>query len=146
MESYRLEAYQYILKAEMEERLPRIVERLIEKVKKERNNFILLGSETERQKVYFRDIIYVQKDKGMKYVLYITKLGNFREREVLRKVRDKLDSKMFLPADRGSIINMKYIERISGDTIYLEGGYKLIISRSRVKKVKEDINRYWGCN
>lgn len=146
VESYRLEAYQYILKAEMEERLPRIVERLIEKVKKERNNFILLGSETERQKVYFRDIIYVQKDKGMKYVLYITKLGNFREREVLRKVRDKLDSKMFLPADRGYIINMKYIERISGDTIYLEGGYKLIISRSRVKKVKEDINRYWGCD
>lgn len=146
VESYRLEAYQYILKKEMEERLPSIMERLVEKVKKEQNNFLLLGPENERKKVYYRDIIYVQKDKGMKYVLYITKAGNFREREGLKKTMDKLDSKMFLFADRSYIVNMKFIERISGDTIYMEGNHQLAVTRARLKKVKEHINRYWGCD
>lgn len=146
VESYRLEAYQYILKKEMEERLPSITERLVEKVKKERNNFVLLGPENEKRKVYFRDIIYVQKDKGMKYVLYITKVGDFREREGLKKTMERLDSKMFLFADRSYIVNMKFIERISGDTIYLEENHQLVITRARLKKVKEYINRYWGCD
>lgn len=146
VESYRLEAYQYILKKEMEERLPSIMEKLVEKVKKERNNFVLLGSESEKRKVYFRDIIYVQKDKGMKYVLYVTKVGDFREREGLKKTMEKLDSKIFLFADRSYIVNMKYIERISGNTIYLEENHQLAITRARLKKVKEYINRYWGCD
>lgn len=146
VESYQLEAYQYILKKEMEERLPSVTERLVEKVKKERNNFVLLGPENEKRKVYFRDIIYVQKDKGMKYVLYITKVGDFREREGLKKTMERLDSKMFLFADRSYIVNMKFIERISGDTIYLEENHRLAITRARLKKVKEYINRYWGCD
>ena len=146
VESYRLEAYQYILKGEMEERLPSILERLIDKIKKEQNNFILLGPENERRKVYYRDIIYVQKDKGMKYVLYVTKAGDFREREGLRKVMSKLDSKMFLFADRSYIVNMKFIEQIKGDTIYMEGNRRLVVAQARLKKVKEHINRYWGCD
>lgn len=146
VESYRLEAYQYILKKEMEERLPPIAERLIEKVKQERNNFVLLGPENERQKVYFRDIIYIQKDKGRKYVRYVTKVGVFREREVLKKAMDRLDSRMFLFADRSYIVNMRYIEKISSDTIYLEEGHRLALTRARLKKVKEDMNRYWGCD
>lgn len=146
LESYKLEAHQYVLKEEMGERLPSIMERLIEKIKREKNNFVLLGPENERRKVYYRDIIYVQKDKGMKYVLYVTKAGNFREREGLRKVMSKLDSKMFLFADRSYIVNMKFIEQIKGDTIYIEGNRRLIVAQARLKKVKEHINRYWGCD
>lgn len=146
VESYRLEAYQYILKTDMQERLPPITEKLIDKIKKERKNFLILGPENERQKVYFRDIIYVQKDKGLKYVLYITKAGNFREREGLKRVMEKLNSKMFLFADRSYIVNMKYIEKISGDIIYLEENHQLAVTHARLKKVKENINRYWGCD
>ncbi len=145
-ESYRLGAYQYILKGEMKERLPSVVEGLIEKVKRERKDFVLLGPENEKQKVYFRDILYVEKIKGHKYVLYVTRAGDFKEREVLKNTMERLDSKIFLFADRSYIVNMKYIEKISGDTIYLEGGHQLLITRTRLKKVKESLNQYWGCD
>ena len=145
VDSYRLEAYQYILKNEMEERLPLIMERLVEKVKKERNHFVMLGLENKKQKVYFRDILYVQKDKGRKYVTYMTKMGSFRERGMLNEAIEHLDSPMFLLADRSCIINMRYIEKMSGYTLYLEGGYELAITRARMKSVKEMLNRYWGC-
>lgn len=143
VDSYRLEAYQYILKREMEERLPPVMERLVEKIKKERNYFMMLGSGNKKQKVYFRDILYVQKDKERKYVTYMTKTGNFRERGMLKDAMEKLGGSMFLLADRSYIVNMKYIEKLSGNILYLEGGFKLAITRTRLRDVREKLNGYW---
>ena len=72
-ESYIIEAYQYILKEDMEKRLPPILRQLIDRVKKEKKQFRMVGTLVNNKvRVYYRDMIYIEKDKGSKYICYIT--------------------------------------------------------------------------
>lgn len=75
---------------------------------------------------------------------YVTEEGIFRERISLESLLKELDSKIFIPVERGYVVNMKRICRISGDTLYLEKGYQVQVSRARLTMVKQEITRCWG--
>ena len=57
LESYILEAYQFILKEDMKKRLPPILRQLIDRVKKEKQQFRMIGTPTSKVRVYYRDMI-----------------------------------------------------------------------------------------
>lgn len=95
-------------------------------------------------KLYYKDIIYIYKDKGGKYVTFVTVDNEYRERIPLRQVFEELKSKTFVMVERGYIVNMKHIHRLSGDTIYLENNQSVKISRAKLVDVKKEINLYWG--
>ena len=67
-----------------------------------------------------------------------------RERISMESVLKELDPGIFVPVERGYVVNMKRIRRISGDTLYLEKGYEVQVSRARLPKVKQEISRCWG--
>lgn len=142
-ESYAIEAYQYILKQDMDDRLPVILNQLIEKIIRESKMYTYVGTSINKQKLYYNDIIYICKDKGGKYVRYIATNGVYRERTTLNKVLEELQSKEFILVERGYIVNMKHIISMKGNTIYLENKEQVMISRGRYTKVKEQINLYW---
>ena len=54
-----------------------------------------------------------------------------------------LNSRQFLLVERGYAVNIKQICRVSGDTIYLEKGYEVPVSKARLAEVKREINLYW---
>lgn len=61
VDSYKMEAYQYILKQDMERRLPVIVRNLIEKIEREKLQYRLIGTETSREKIFIETLfIYVR--------------------------------------------------------------------------------------
>ena len=103
-----------------------------------------MGSGAEKVKIPYRDIIYLYKSKGAKYVNYVTDDGIRRERISMESVLKELDPGIFVPVERGYVVNMKRIRRISGDTLYLEKGYEVQVSRARLPKVKQEISRCWG--
>lgn len=143
-ESYCVEAYQYILKNQMDMRLPKIVDDLIQKIERDLNNFIVVGSIADKKKLYYADIIYIRKAKGSKYVEFATQEQLIRERMSIREVIERLNSPEFIEVERACVVNMRYIESIKDDTITLSNKKQVVISRLRVTKVKERINRYWG--
>lgn len=59
MESYEIEADQYILKEQMDKRLPGILEKLMYRLGAERNQYRMLRNEDGEQKIYFREMISV---------------------------------------------------------------------------------------
>lgn len=142
-ESYLIEAYQYILKQDLEYRLPIVAHQLIEKLERQSRQYRMVGTNSEKTKIYYRDIIYIYKSKGAKYVNYITMNGEYRERISLECIYKELKSREFILAGRGYIVNMKRIYRLSGDTIYLEKDCQVQISGTKLKEVKKEINRYW---
>ena len=77
---------------------------------------------------------------------YVTEEGIFRERISLDTLLKELDTRIFLPVERGYVVNMQRIRRINGDTLYLEKGYEVQVSRARLAKVKQEISRCWGGN
>ena len=143
-ESYRIEAYQYILKQDLETRLPRVIRELARKIVDQEQEYRIVGSGAEKVKILYRDIIYLYKSKGAKYVNYVTDDGIRRERISMEAVLKELDPGIFVPVERGYVVNMKRICRISGDTLYLERGYEVQVSRARLSKVKQEISRCWG--
>ena len=142
--SYRINADQYILKEEMAERIPEILEQLIQKVRAERKSYIKIGNQFDVNIIMHKDIIYIQKLKAEKYVLYKTKQGEFRERTTLEKVLEDLESDKFLLAERGYIVNIQHILRVKGNLIYLDNGETVVISRKRMLEVNEKIHEFWG--
>lgn len=143
VDSYRIDAYQYILKQQMEERIPAVLMRLIVRIEKERECFRWIGTLNDRQKIYYRDIIYIRKVKGSKYVEYVTTEGIYRERIPLEQLIRNMEADEFLMVDRGYVVNIKYITGVKGNAIYLKNNERVTVSRARLMAVKEKISRNW---
>ncbi len=143
-ESYTLEAYQYILKEDMEKRLPIILRQLVDRVKREKKQFRMIGTPTSKERVYYKDIIYIEKEKGAKYIRYTTVYGTCKERTTLKKLKDELASAEFVLIERGYIININHIASMRGNVIEMDDNTEMIVSRGNFKKVKEQINLYRG--
>ena len=138
-ESYRIEAFQYILKQDLESRLPGVIRELAYRLEEQEQEYRIVGNSVEKVKLFYKNIIYLYKSKN-----YVTEEGIFRERISLESLLKELDSKIFIPVERGYVVNMKRICRISGDTLYLEKGYQVQVSRARLTMVKQEITRCWG--
>lgn len=147
LESYEIEADQYILKETMDERLPRILEKLMCRMGAEKNEYLKLKCQDEpeekEQKIYFREIIAVHKKKMGKYAEYVTFHGNFKERISLSELMKKLDSNEFFLVDRSNIINLRNVRGIQGNLIYMEEGHVLELNQYRIKAAKQKIEEYW---
>lgn len=143
IESYRMEAYQYILKEDVEERLPEIIKRLIGIVRNHSVKYCYIGSDTHRIKMCQDDIIHIRKTKGTKYVSFCTTEGEIRERTSIEKVLEKLGREEFIVVERGSVVNLRHIMKVRDNVIYLSNGDAVEASHARIKKVKENIRKYW---
>lgn len=143
IEGYAIEAHQYILKNQIEKRLPKILKKTIAQIENEKYKFRIVGTTLDRQKIYYRDIFYIHKKKGEKYVQYITNTEALRERITIDQLLQELQSEEFLLAERGYIINMRHVMRIKGNTIYMENNSEIEVSKKRITEVKEKIVTYW---
>lgn len=136
MESYEIEADQYILKEQMDKRLPGILEKLMYRLGAERNQYRMLRNEDGEQKIYFREMICIHKRKMGKYAEFETFQGTFRERISLDRLLEELDSKEFFLADRSNIINLRNVQSIRDNVICLEEGHTLELNQYRIEAVK----------
>lgn len=64
-DSYILEAYQYILKRDMKDRLGDVLRRIAKEKKTSEQDFLWVGD--HEKKLFYKDIICVSKVKGQKY-------------------------------------------------------------------------------
>ncbi|MDO4313516.1 MAG: LytTR family DNA-binding domain-containing protein [Eubacteriales bacterium] len=146
IESYRMDAHQYILKSEIQDRLPVVLNKLIESIRKSRKNYCYIGSDTQKKKVFYDDIIRISKVKSAKYVCYVTCEREYFERNSMDNVLKMLNSAEFILVDRSCAVNLRHIIKIRDTVIYLSNKDTIEASRARIGKVKECFNRYWREN
>ena len=142
-ESYVIDAYQYILKSDLECRLPVIVKRLVETIENENHQYRMIGTGASKERIYYKDIIYIYKIKASKYVGYVTNSDEKRERITIDQLSRELQGKEFVMVDRGLIVNLDHICKISGNVIYLDEDRQIKISRSKIADVKRAMSQYW---
>ena len=66
-----------------------------------------------------------------------------KERKTIKSLYEELEDEDFVQIHSGGIVNVKYIYEYSGYSITLDNETKLVVSRSRLKEVKEQMARYW---
>lgn len=140
VDSYLIDAYQYILKQQMEERIPPVLLRLTEKIEKEQKKYRVVSTMNDIKKIYHNEIIYIKKIKGSKYVEYVMLNDTYRERISLDQLLRELNDRTFLMIERGYIVNMRYVVRVHGTTIYLQNNEQVVVSRARFMEVRERMN------
>ncbi|XCP83821.1 LytTR family DNA-binding domain-containing protein [Roseburia hominis] len=143
VESYTVDAYQYIMKECMDTRLPEILIPLLEKLEREIRKYTLIGTATKNALVYYRDIISICKEKGQKYVKYNTIDGEYRERNSLDQILHRLNHHDFILVERGIVINIRHVVKVWDDRIFMDDGECIYTSRTRIGKVKQHIHKYW---
>lgn len=143
IESYRMDAFQYVLKSELSDRLPGILKRLTEMIEKDRKSYCFIGTEKNRKKVFYDDIIWLKKEKNAKYVTYILENERYTERESLESAVEKLDNGAFVVVERGCAVNLKHVMRLTDCALHLSNQDTVTISRARMAGVKEKVHRFW---
>ena len=67
-------------------------------------------------------------------------------RNSLQLVFDERYTPEFIFIDRGGIVNIIQIMKISDGMVVLKNGEQLPISRSHLQEVKQKINQFWGAH
>lgn len=138
--SYRLEVEQYVLKNDMKERLARIIDVLRERIIQGRKRFVILQDGEETRKISFNDILYFRKEG--KYVVYVTAEKELRERKVLDKAYQESGGGFpFIKIERGFVANMWHVETLSVDTVTMDNGHRLPVSRRLLPGVRSALGR-----
>ena len=144
IESYRMDAFQYVLKSELNERLPEILFKLTDMIERDRKNYCFIGTQNQKKKVFFDDIIWIRKEKNAKYVTYIMENESYSERISLESAVEKLDNSAFVIVERGGAVNLGHVMRLKDGVLYLSNQDKVVISKARIARVKEKLHRFWG--
>lgn len=141
---FNIRAYQYILKNKLNQLLPTALERVIKKYRETGEQYYIIETQVRFTRVRYRDIIYIYKEG--KNAVFVTEKEKYRERKSLERALEKLGNESFILIERGIIVNIGHIETINKNEIYMDNECVLEISRSRVKEVRQAVNRYWGNN
>lgn len=139
IEGYEVNAYRYILKTQLEEKLPMAygsLEAALRK-KKQPDRFYMVERYSRQEKIFYRDIYYLKKDR--KYVVIVHKDGESPVRKPIGVLLEELHAKEFLMIDRSYAVNIDQVESLKDYEIYLRNGEVLPVSRPKWNSVWDTI-------
>lgn len=143
LESYEIDAYQYILKEKLVERLPQVMEKFFRKTAEETaSDYYTIATNSKLERFRFKDIIQIYRSG--KYVVFVTKERTYKQRMSLNDAYKELPEGDFVFIERGIIVNIPHISGMDKNKITLSNNETVTASRAYLKKVKEEITRYWS--
>lgn len=141
--AYEVNAFRYILKQAMEEKLSEMYDELYPRLLEKDERYYAVKTDSRMERLYYKNIVYIQKEK--KYVMFHMKNGEeTRDRKTLDEVEQKLPEKDFMRIDKGCIINLNHLESVKKTDCYMLGGTVLGVSQTRCRALKERVAAFWN--
>lgn len=143
--SLRFAPFRFVRKSKIESELPEAVVSAISLLTSQ-NDFLDVSNPKSQQKVPFSKIVYIEKVKGKNYleVHCTNELITFRQN--ISSIEKQLNKYTFTKINQSTLVNMRYIHQIKGDSLFLHSGDILKISRRSVDQVKDDYFGYMRNN
>lgn len=143
VETCELGIFRYTLKNDIHIKLPEYLKEALMTfaLQKENTYPILKCGNIER--LPYNQILYIRKDGKYSVVNCVDK-REIRIRKTLHVVAEELKDQTFIFIDRGCIVNIALINKISANEVICKNGERLPISRSKLKETKSRVMRYWG--
>ena len=131
-EGYEVEALHYLMKPLKEEKLYNVLERALLKVIQNEKSIVLNLSD-EIVRIPLHEILYIDVDRN-----YITVHANkdYIIKKTLSEIEKELDERFFR-IGRSAIVNLKFINRVTKQDVYLSNGVTLQLPRG----IYEALNR-----
>lgn len=138
---YEQQAYRYIMKDEISEKLPPALDFLVKEMEEVKKRYYIIETYSTLKKLDHDDIYYLQKEG--KYIWFYTAGGEEKERCSLSSAFNRLQSEDFLYIDKGIIVNIKHVLQISGGKIIMRDKKEFPVSAGQFQKVKKAVSVYW---
>ena len=144
IDAFELSIFRYVPKNNLETKLPAAVIDAAKLIELEAGQEYTIQTANRMEKIPYKDIFYIQRDG--KNASIVSSAGTSKVRKSLQQVFDELNAPEFIFIDRGYIINIVQIMKISDSIAVLKNGERLPISRSHLQEVKRQINQFWGAH
>ena len=144
IDAFELSIFRYVPKSCLEEKLSAAVTDAARLIELESGQEYAIRSGNTMEKIPYKDIFYIRRDG--KNACIVSGRGTSKVRKSLQQVFAELNAPEFIFIDRGYIVNLIQIMKISGSMVILKNGEQLPVSRSHLQDVKETINRFWGAH
>ena len=143
IDAFELSIFRYVPKSNLTDRLVAAITDAAKLIELEAGKEYIIQAAGRMEKIPYKDIFYIQRDGGKNSML-VSVMGISKVRKSLQQIFKELDTPEFIFIDRGYIVNIIQIMKISDGMAYLKNGEKMPISRSHLQEVKKQINKFWG--
>lgn len=144
IDAFELSIFRYIPKNNLEKRLIAAITDAAKLIELEAGQEYIIQTNSRMEKIPFKEILYIQRDG--KNASIISSSGISKVRKSLQQVYDEIGTNEFIFIDRGCIVNIIHVMKVSDGMAVLKNGEQLPISRSHLQNVKQQINRFWGAH
>jgi len=144
IDAFELSIFRYVPKSNLEVKLTTAVTDAAKLIELETGQEYTIQTAKRMEKIPYKDIYYIQRDG--KNASIVSSAGTSKVRKSLQQMFDELNTPEFIFIDRGYIVNIIQIMKISDGMAVLKNGEQLPISRSHLKEVKRQINQFWGAH
>ena len=145
IDAFELSIFRYVPKSNLTDRLVAAITDAAKLIELEAGKEYIIQAAGRMEKIPYKDIFYIQRDGGKNSML-VSGMGISKVRKSLQQIFEELDTPEFIFIDRGYIVNIIQIMKISDGMAYLKNGEKLPVSRSHLQDVKQQINKFWGAH
>lgn len=136
---YEVDAMDYVVKPVEYFAFSQKLDKAIGRMKKPIQTFITVTTENGLQKLDIKDIYYIEGQGH--YACYHTAKGEFISRITLKELEEEMCKHGFFRCGKGYLVNMKYVEGISGGDCIIQGR-QISISRNKKKEFMELLIQY----
>lgn len=140
-EGYEIGAVRYLLKPIEQEKLGETMAVVLEKLKQRSDDYISFKYQGEMIRLLRSDIYYVEVYGH--YLRMVTKTDTFEWKDSLQSMRSKLDTRRFAEANRSTIVNMEYVNKITREECLLEDGTCIHVSKGAYKGLNEAFMKFY---
>jgi len=137
LEAFEVNAYRYITKSCIDEKLPETLKNLMSKERKVKEKVYVIKTATSFERIAYGDIYYLMKEG--KYVIIVHKRGRNKVRKTLEEALMDLDSNEFVMVDRSYVANLKYAISLRQQQLTLADGSVLPVSKPRLQQVLNEV-------
>lgn len=144
IDAFELSIFRYVPKNNLKVKLTAVVTDAAKLIELEAGQEYIIQTTNRLEKIPYKDIFYIQRDG--KNVSIVSSAGTSKVRKSLQQVFNELNTSEFIFIDRGHIVNIIQIMKVSDGMAVLKNGEQLPISRSHLQEVKRQINQFWGAH
>ena len=148
MEGYEVRAFRYLLKQELEQKLPNYFRDALAELPRD-DKVLHFSANAESFNIPYKDILYLESNQRVIY-LYTVKPMQAPDR-FYGKMEDlaaELEGDGFLRIQKSYLVNMAYIKKFNYDRVVLFDGKELSVSQKRYSQMKVQYlswkNKNWG--
>ena len=138
---YEVEAIDYVIKPVSYADFILKIQKAMRYINRNQDKKLILNTSEGVVHLHVSDILYVEVIRH--YLLYHTINGNFTVRGVMKELEEGLAEYHFVRSNHCYLINLKYVEAISGNVVKV-GGDELQISRNKKNDLLMEFTRYVG--